>query len=122
MLQDVSQEAALALLLQSVQTSLLMEQQQKAAQQQQQAGGTNSTTLLAQLAALNGLQQPQQNAPTLASLAALNGNGSNGIERLLTAAALFPQLQPKTPVKQPQEPVTVANIRKSMEESWFLNF
>ena len=123
LLQDVSQEAALALLLQSVQTSLLMEQQQKAAQQQQQqTGGTNSTNLLAQLAALNGLQQPQQNAPTLASLAALSGNGGNGIERLLTAAALFPQLQPKTPVKQPQEPVTVANIGKSMEESWFLNF
>lgn len=115
LIQDVSQEAALALLLQSVQTSLLMEQQQKATQQHQ-AGGTNAN-LLAQLASLNGLHPQQPNAQTLAAVAALNGNGSNGIERLLTAAALFPQLQPKTPVKQAQEPVTVANIRKNMEES-----
>jgi hypothetical protein len=124
----LSDDAALALLLQSVQTSILLEQQQKA--QAATNGGNNTVAnninLLAQLASLSGAVHPNPSpmAPTTMPIGPATstnlGGGMNGIERLLTAAALFPQLQPnrvppKTPVKQ--EPMNVANIRKSLEES-----
>ncbi|KAF7633359.1 SAND domain-containing protein [Meloidogyne graminicola] len=131
-----SQETALALLLQSIQTSIILEQQQKVVNQQQ-----NNNILTQLLSTLNNCGGSNGNGggggitnsgillPTNSSLFTnknlLNGNNNNnGIEKLLAAAALFPQLQQqqqqKTPLKYSEQSTVISNltnIRKNMEEN-----
>lgn len=150
--QQQQENSTLALLLQSLQTSLLMEQQQKATlnaiNNTSNGSGTNFLSLLNGLqangcnsnnnnnvlngggieAVLGGGQQQHRNGSGPSTMGHSNNNNNhqqhlNGIERLLTAAALFPQLQPqqqpKTPTMLRQELGAGAggSVRKIMEES-----